>query len=182
MLRPVAHRELDRRSEENAFCYPVRWSGPSRSNDMDLEGRLQLARSQFGPAWRWQEALARVEDDDDAWIFCPTLLRAVQYVRLCRSRGWDGRVPPRLRLIRAAHELEQRPEQSARARLLTLSRTASPEVARQLRVDGETLASWRQIFFDVISNLDAPAWIVAHVIAPEEAAGRMDVAGRYRYA
>src|SRR5688500_17105760 len=150
---------------------------------MDFESELQLARTQFGPAWRWQEALCRAEAGDDSLIRCPILMKILDYVRLSTRFGWGyRRLPPRLHLFRTAHELEQRPDMAETARIHTLSRRPVAEVAQRVGVSEEALACWRQMFFDVTANLDASGWILAQVIAPEEAAGHPERAGRYRFA
>ena len=150
---------------------------------IDLAYELQFARSQDGPAWRWREALRRTREGDYSVIRCPLLMKVFEFVRVCQQRGWVlQQLPPRLRAHRAAYELEQHPKRAENARLWTLSRRPSAEVASQLGVSEETLARWREMYFDVLANIESSVWIVEHVIRPEEVAGRFDVAARYRFA
>ena len=71
----------------------------------------------------------------------------------------------------------------AKTRLLkiaVLGEIDVPEIAQQLSLDAAVVETWEKLFFNVRGLRSAFGWIDPHVIRPELAAGRADLAARLR--
>jgi hypothetical protein len=84
-------------------------------------------------------------------------------------------------LARAAH-LEQCPETTFRLRLLSLAGVPIEEIAERIGISPGTIETWQRVFFDLADFRDRRDWVEIHVCAPEQAAGRGDIAVQYRMA
>ena len=150
------------------------------------ETMQDIARDQrdlHGPAWCWELAgdllhqrlgpLQRQLGQD--------FLNVHHYRTLC-AHGEVGKMQAfnLYPAIAAAEELNTDAVKTGHLKVAALGDLDPKEVAKQFNVNQAVLRTWEQTFFNVRGCQSATAWIQIHVIQPEVAAGRGELAARLR--
>lgn len=138
-------------------------------------------QSRLGPEWRWK--LAQPETPRVDRLLPPPrdrhLRDACRYRELCARdpNGWE-RARVLYPLVAAAEALQEDPARTALLRIAVVGDMPPVEIAQYFGLEGELLAMWETLFFDVRAMLASPGWIHAWVVKPELAAGEADGATR----
>ena len=139
-------------------------------------------RTLDGPAWRWRlavhesaAALARLGADE-------ITLRARRYRQLLKRKKGARSALQADSMIDMAVALNNDGDKAALLKIMTLSMLPDDEIAKRLEIELAALATWRALFFDVAGLEAARDWLSVHVIAPEERAGRGDLAVKLKLA
>ena len=141
------------------------------------------ARDRRGPAWRWKLAEENLHDRPGQRLrrFGRDFLDTHHYRSLCDyspvGRKQAFHLYP---LLAAAEELNADMVRIGDCKVAVLGELDPKEVCRQLNVDEAVFRVWEKTFFDIRGCRSATGWIQIHVIRPEIAAGRGEVAARLR--
>jgi hypothetical protein len=85
-------------------------------------------------------------------------------------------------LVAQAEDLEHDPARREAAMILVLGRISAAEMSDRLAIPRPAIELWEALNFDLRDLLHAMAWVLAHVIRPEQKAGRTELAARLKLA
>jgi hypothetical protein len=140
-------------------------------------------RDRHGPAWRWDlaEDCLHHRLDPWRWQFDHDFLDVHHYRTLCdRSEVGKRQAVILYPAIAAAEELNADIAKTGHLKIAVLGKLDPKEVSQQFHIDEAVFRTWERTFFDVRGCHLATHWVYIHIIQPELAAGRGDLAARLR--
>jgi hypothetical protein len=85
-------------------------------------------------------------------------------------------------LVAQAEQIEQDPARREAAMIMVMADIAAEELSDRLAIPRAAIELWQALNFDLRDLRHAMAWILAHVIRPEQKAGRTELAARLKLA
>jgi len=154
--------------------------GKVRQSQLTLEEVAARRRFSDGPAWRYQlaESLAGDPRRPPANLADQHVLAALAYLRL-------DDVEERRRLfphVATADALHADAALLDKLKILVVGDCPRAEIAAQLGLDVQTVATWEFLFYDVRPALAALSWVAREVIRPEELRGNASLAAKLKFA
>ncbi len=140
-------------------------------------------RSLHGPGWRCDLAEALIHRRLGPWQrrFGQEFIDLHHFRSLCaHSTVGEKQALALYPAIAAAEKLNADAVMAGHLKVAVLGELDPKEVARQFDIDEAVLRAWEMMYFDARDLRLARGWIDAHVIRPELAAGRADLAARLR--
>jgi hypothetical protein len=171
------------RSAAGAGCAVVMTDLLSNRDDAMQHQNLGTSsgRGLRGPAWRWQRAelMAAAPAGRVSIELDEVTQQARDYLRRQDQGAAHGAAQPRA-YIAAAQALQEDEARRNSAMILTLGNCPIDEIAKRLKTDPTTLATWETLFFDVREAHSS--WVYSKVIVPEELRGNRELVAHLRLA
>lgn len=136
-----------------------------------------------GPEWRWDLAAETLNDRQGLRLrrFGRDFCDVHHYRMLCEHSPVGRKQAFHLHpTIVAAERLNTDTVKTGHLKVAVLGELDPKEVCRQLNIDEAVFCAWEKTFFDARGCRSATGWIQIHVIQPEIAAGRGELAARLR--
>jgi hypothetical protein len=146
---------------------------------LGADWRRQLAasrsRSKSRPTKLSRSTSSALRRDDPALRECCAYLEQAARHGVAAARA-------KFPLVAQAEDLEHDPARREAAMILVLGGITADEMSDRLAIPRPAIELWESLNFDLRDLLQAMAWMWAHVIRPEQKAGRTQLAARLKLA